>query len=71
MTGTIKAVFNRGTAQRYGFITDEKGDDRYFEVKDLVGVPFGDLQVGAVVTFDPTTGGRGGAGLRAVRVRLA
>lgn len=49
MKGTIKTKTDRG----FGFIAREgETKDLFFHSKDLVGVTFDELQVGAVVTFD-------------------
>lgn len=49
MKGTIKTKTDRG----FGFISrDGETKDLFFHSKDLVGVTFDELQVGAAVTFD-------------------
>jgi CspA family cold shock protein len=49
MKGTIKTKTDRG----FGFISREgETKDLFFHSKDLVGVTFDELQVGAAVTFD-------------------
>ncbi len=49
MNGTIKTKTDRG----FGFISrDGESKDLFFHSKDLVGVTFDELQVGAAVTFD-------------------
>lgn len=56
MKGTIKTKTDRG----FGFISrDGESKDLFFHSKDLVGVSFDDLQVGAVVTFDVEEGPKG------------
>lgn len=72
MTGTIKALkkavpgqSRKGTG--YGFITDERGDDRFFQHGDVEGTPFDQLEPGLSVEFEPDEGPRGP---RANRVRV-
>ena len=49
MNGTIKTKTDRG----FGFITREgEVKDLFFHSKDLIGVTFDVLEVGAAVTFD-------------------
>ncbi len=49
MKGTVKTKTDRG----FGFISREgETKDLFFHSKDLVGVTFDELQVGAAVTFD-------------------
>lgn len=49
MQGTIKTKTDRG----FGFISREgETKDLFFHSKDLVGVTYDELQIGAVVTFD-------------------
>ena len=56
MTGTIKVKTDRG----FGFISREgETKDLFFHSKDLVGVTFDALQVGAAVTFDVMDGEKG------------
>lgn len=56
MKGTIKTKTDRG----FGFISrDGETKDLFFHSKDLVGVTFDALQVGAVVTFDVAEGEKG------------
>jgi CspA family cold shock protein len=56
MKGTIKTKTDRG----FGFISrDGVTKDLFFHSKDLVGVTFEELQVGAVVTFDVVDGEKG------------
>ena len=56
MKGTIKTKTDRG----FGFIArDGETKDLFFHSKDLVGVTFDELQVGAVVTFDIENGEKG------------
>jgi len=57
MNGTIKTKKDRG----FGFITREgvEAKDLFFHSKDLVGVTFDELQVGAKVTFDVEEGPKG------------
>jgi CspA family cold shock protein len=56
MTGTVKTKTDRG----YGFISREgETKDLFFHSKDLIGVTFDELQVGAVVTFDVVEGEKG------------
>jgi len=56
MTGTIKVKTDRG----FGFIArDGETKDLFFHSKDLVGVTFDALQVGAKVEFDVVDGEKG------------
>ena len=56
MKGTIKTKTDRG----FGFISrDGETKDLFFHSKDLIGVTFDELQVGAVVTFDVAAGEKG------------
>ena len=56
MTGTIKVKTDRG----FGFISREgETKDLFFHSKDLVGVTFDALQVGAKVEFDVVDGEKG------------
>lgn len=56
MTGTIKTKTDRG----FGFISrDGEAKDLFFHSKDLVGVTFEELQVGAQVSFDVEEGPKG------------
>jgi cold shock protein len=56
MTGTIKTKTDRG----FGFISREgETKDLFFHSKDLVGVTFDALQVGATVSFDVVDGPKG------------
>ncbi|MDO8451849.1 MAG: cold shock domain-containing protein [bacterium] len=56
MNGTIKTKTDRG----FGFISREgETKDLFFHSKDLVGVMFDALQVGAAVTFDVVDGEKG------------
>lgn len=56
MKGTIKTKTDRG----FGFISrDGETKDLFFHSKDLVGVTFEELQVGATVTFDVVEGEKG------------
>ncbi|MBP9814516.1 cold shock domain-containing protein [Candidatus Woesebacteria bacterium] len=56
MTGTVKTKTDRG----FGFITREgESKDLFFHSKDLVGVTFDALQVGATVTFEVVDGPKG------------
>lgn len=65
MKGTIKTKTDRG----FGFISrDGETKDLFFHSKDLVGVTFDALQVGAVVTFEVVEGEKG---LSAKNVKLA
>lgn len=65
MNGTIKTKTDRG----FGFISREgETKDLFFHSKDLVGVTFDALQVGAAVTFDVVEGEKG---LSAKNVKLA
>jgi len=64
MTGTIKTKTDRG----FGFISREgEIKDLFFHSKDLVGVTFDALQVGAKVEFDVVEGEKG---LSAKNVKL-
>lgn len=65
MQGTVKTKTDRG----FGFIAREgETKDLFFHSKDLVGVTFDELQVGAVVTFDVVETEKG---LSAKNVKLA
>ncbi|MFH1749714.1 MAG: cold shock domain-containing protein [bacterium] len=65
MTGTIKNKTDRG----FGFISREgETKDLFFHSKDLSGVTFDALQVGAKVEFDVVDGEKGPA---AKNVKLA
>jgi len=65
MKGTIKTKTDRG----FGFISrDGETKDLFFHSKDLVGVTFDELQVGATVTFDVAESEKG---LNAKNVKLA
>ena len=56
MQGTVKTKTDRG----FGFISREgQTKDLFFHSKDLVGVTFDELQVGALVTFDVVEGEKG------------
>ena len=56
MNGTIKTKTDRG----FGFISREgETKDLFFHSKDLNGVTFDALQVGAAVTFDVVDGEKG------------
>jgi CspA family cold shock protein len=56
MKGTIKTKTDRG----FGFISrDGETKDLFFHSKDLVGVTFEELQVGATVTFEVVNGDKG------------
>ncbi len=56
MNGTIKTKTDRG----FGFISREgETKDLFFHSKDLIGVTFDELQIGAVVTFDVVDGEKG------------
>jgi cold shock protein len=65
MKGTIKTKTDRG----FGFISrDGETKDLFFHSKDLVGVTFDELQVGATVTFEVVNSEKGPA---AKNVKLA
>lgn len=65
MTGTIKTKTDRG----FGFISREgEAKDLFFHSKDLVGITFDELQVGAKVEFDVVETEKG---LAAKNVKLA
>ena len=56
MNGIVKTKTDRG----FGFISREgETKDLFFHSKDLVGVTFDALQVGATVTFDVVDGEKG------------
>jgi cold shock protein len=56
MNGTVKTKTDRG----FGFISREgEVKDLFFHSKDLVGVTFDEIQVGANVTFDVVDGQKG------------
>ena len=49
MTGTIKALINKG----FGFIAREgETKDLFFHSKELVGVTFDELKIGDKVSFE-------------------
>ncbi|MEK7451107.1 MAG: cold shock domain-containing protein [Patescibacteria group bacterium] len=65
MTGTVKTKTEKG----FGFIFREgEIKDLFFHSKDLVGVTFDELQVGATVTFDVVDSEKGP---RAANVKIA
>lgn len=65
MNGTVKTKTDRG----FGFISREgEAKDLFFHSKDLVGVTFDELQIGANVTFDVANTEKGPA---AKNVKLA
>ena len=65
MKGTVKTKTDRG----FGFISrDGESKDLFFHSKDLSGITFEELQVGAEVTFDIEEGPKGPS---AKNVRLA
>lgn len=65
MTGTIKTKTEKG----FGFISREgEVKDLFFHSKDLVGVTFDELQVGATVMFDVVDSEKGP---RAANVKIA
>ena len=65
MNGTVKTKTDRG----FGFISrDGETKDLFFHSKDLEGVTFDELQVGAAVTFEVVEGDKG---LSAKNVKLA
>jgi cold shock CspA family protein len=68
MTGTIKTTITRGPEDRFGFIIDEEGQDRYFHARDLEGIDISAVAHGACVAFEPFVGGRNG--LRARRITV-
>lgn len=56
MTGTVKTKTDRG----FGFISREgESKDLFFHSKDLVGITFDALQVGATVDFEVVDGPKG------------
>ncbi len=56
MTGTVKTKTDRG----FGFISREgETKDLFFHSKDLVGVTFDEIQVGATVSFEVVDGEKG------------
>ena len=56
MNGTIKTKTDRG----FGFISRPgESKDLFFHSKDLVGVTFDALQIGANVTFEVVDGPKG------------
>ena len=56
MNGTIKTKTDRG----FGFISrDGETKDLFFHSKDLIGITFDELQVGAAVTFEVVEGEKG------------
>jgi cold shock protein len=65
MTGTVKTKTEKG----FGFISREgEVKDLFFHSKDLVGVTFDELQVGATVAFDVVDSEKGP---RAANVKIA
>ncbi len=65
MNGTVKTKTDRG----FGFISREgETKDLFFHSKDLSGVTFDEIQIGAAVTFDVVDGEKG---LSAKNVKLA
>lgn len=65
MNGIVKTKIDRG----FGFISREREvKDLFFHSKDLNGVTFDELQVGAAVTFEVVDGEKGPS---AKNVRLA
>jgi len=66
MKGTVKTLV---VDKHFGFITPEDGSkDVFFHEGGLVGVQFGDLKIGDVVSFDVEQSEKGP---RAVNVVLA
>lgn len=56
MQGTVKTKTDRG----FGFISREgETKDLFFHSKELVGITFEELQVGAAVTFEVEDGPKG------------
>ena len=56
MNGTVKVKNDRG----FGFISrDGEEKDLFFHSKDLEGVTFDEIQVGAAVTFNVEDGEKG------------
>jgi cold shock protein len=56
MKGTVKTKTDRG----FGFISrDGETKDLFFHSKDLSGISFEELQVGAEVTFEVEEGPKG------------
>lgn len=56
MNGTVKTKTDRG----FGFISREgEAKDLFFHSKDLVGITFDEIQVGANVTFEVVQGEKG------------
>lgn len=56
MTGVVKTKTDRG----FGFISREgESKDLFFHSKDLVGITFDEIQVGANVEFDVVDGEKG------------
>lgn len=56
MNGIVKTKTDRG----FGFISrDGETKDLFFHSKDLIGVTFDAIQVGAAVTFDVVDGEKG------------
>ena len=56
MNGTVKTKTDRG----FGFISREgESKDLFFHSKDLEGVTFDEIQVGANVTFEIVDGPKG------------
>jgi CspA family cold shock protein len=56
MNGIVKTKTDRG----FGFISrDGESKDLFFHSKDLIGVTFDEIQVGAAVTFDVVDGEKG------------
>jgi CspA family cold shock protein len=58
MTGTIKALINKG----FGFIAREgETKDLFFHSKELVGVTFDELKIGDKVSFEVVESEKGPA----------
>lgn len=67
MKGTITAVKR---AKGFGFIRDEKNDDRFFHANGVLGTPFDSLQEGTPVEFEPYQQDGKDNGLRARSIRV-
>jgi CspA family cold shock protein len=58
MTGTIKALINKG----FGFIAREgETKDLFFHSKELVGITFDELKIGDKVSFEVVESEKGPA----------
>jgi CspA family cold shock protein len=64
MTGTIKALINKG----FGFIAREgETKDLFFHSKELVGVTFDELKIGDKVSFEVVESEKGPAATKVAK----